>query len=611
MAIEYYMDMMKENMGDRMSDVAVRSTDGNMIKLFHPDCNLEYRESGIYERFCDIPDGIKYIFPYDDCFCAFRNYDELVMLNMRFQHNPQGFYSWKINTYMTMKWDGTFYTIRGDKSFLISARCTDCCGMYVPHDNFNKPVSSRMEALLFFGGPVCNPYVSYFDMNTFKLPRFFSLRAIKEMEISRCGMFHLSCGTERWMMPQEVYAYTASISDACETMRTYCILDYQDDAPVARFFFYMHFPKGDERIENFEYMRLRFHELFDLYLSSLSPKVIWIDERVKDMFPYLPSPDASYGFHIYALLLENPLAGEMFSYDKRLFFEFVSDALEMSCSVTESFPSVLGKIYEGRGLFKKIGMPEYMVRAILTDYERPFKRMRDFKYMFDSYPDYLKCLDEKKFRIIAECLFLGLYEEGISCVRKLVDMNGPKDSIQYVRYVSQHDNHEQHILCRYYSMMECADYRIREFLVWNESVYMAEHITGIMSQGIDFYDRIFKKNHSLWQQHEYHKDGFSICAPESPAEFFKEGYFLRHCVVSFIPSCADNLTEILFLRRDMEQTKPYLTLEVRDGSIRQCHGFANSNISSLPESSEITLFLQEFCNEKGIEYRNPDMPYHA
>lgn len=80
---------------------------------------------------------------------------------------------------------------------------------------------------------------------------------------------------------------------------------------------------------------------------------------------------------------------------------------------------------------------------------------------------------------------------------------------------------------------------------------------------------------------DYEKGGMRIIYPKEPEEIVKEGQILHHCVGSYVSSVADNKCIILFLRKTEELDRPFFTIEVRGGEVRQIRG--QNNIAPTPE----------------------------
>lgn len=100
-------------------------------------------------------------------------------------------------------------------------------------------------------------------------------------------------------------------------------------------------------------------------------------------------------------------------------------------------------------------------------------------------------------------------------------------------------------------------------------------------------------------------DEYSIIYPDSPANIITEGRALSHCVASFVKSVSSGSTTILFLRRNSEIKKPLLTIEVRDGKVRQAHGFANCSLESMEaENPGINKFFHDWAKKKKLADTN-------
>lgn len=115
----------------------------------------------------------------------------------------------------------------------------------------------------------------------------------------------------------------------------------------------------------------------------------------------------------------------------------------------------------------------------------------------------------------------------------------------------------------------------------------------------EYNEKIMERSHEL-EKYEYLGNKYIVRKPESALDFIKEGETLNHCVKGYIKDAANGVTNILFIRKASSPDKPYFTLEIRDNTLRQCHGFDNSNP---PE--DLRKFLWAYCREKGVEYQEP------
>ena len=97
----------------------------------------------------------------------------------------------------------------------------------------------------------------------------------------------------------------------------------------------------------------------------------------------------------------------------------------------------------------------------------------------------------------------------------------------------------------------------------------------------------------------YEDDKYSVLVPETVYQIGEEGLILNHCVRTYIPLVASGDTTILFIRKNDNLDRPFYTLEIRDGKVRQCHGLCNSNMTP-----DIEEFLKEYCSKKEIQYKD-------
>lgn len=109
----------------------------------------------------------------------------------------------------------------------------------------------------------------------------------------------------------------------------------------------------------------------------------------------------------------------------------------------------------------------------------------------------------------------------------------------------------------------------------------------------------FLKLSSKWKEFELSDDNFCMCYPQNPEEIIIEGQKLRHCVGSYVRDVADGKTTILFIRKLDEREEPFFTLELRDGKVRQVHGYCNRNIET---EDGLTDFIRKWADRKKVEF---------
>ncbi|GLO64733.1 PcfJ domain-containing protein [Oceanobacillus kimchii] len=85
----------------------------------------------------------------------------------------------------------------------------------------------------------------------------------------------------------------------------------------------------------------------------------------------------------------------------------------------------------------------------------------------------------------------------------------------------------------------------------------------------------------------------------SSIELFEEGKQLKHCVGQYAKRYAEGDTDIYVVRKNNAPDEPFYTLEVQKGSIVQCRGFQNKNMTK-EVASFIDIFEQVKLKKKKI-----------
>ena len=97
---------------------------------------------------------------------------------------------------------------------------------------------------------------------------------------------------------------------------------------------------------------------------------------------------------------------------------------------------------------------------------------------------------------------------------------------------------------------------------------------------------------------------YLIEMPKCSADLTEEGSKLRHCVGSYVNNVANGITAIYFLRQASAPNDPWLTVEVRDKSCIQIHGFCNAWMGSKDAYFAAVPFLVWWFNKHDILYND-------
>lgn len=100
-------------------------------------------------------------------------------------------------------------------------------------------------------------------------------------------------------------------------------------------------------------------------------------------------------------------------------------------------------------------------------------------------------------------------------------------------------------------------------------------------------------------EYENKDDEFCVVIPTEPGDLAKEGLELHHCVKNYIDKVAKGMTNIVFIRKKSDKTKPFFTVEVsNDKTIEQVHGFGNRNANTEPGLEE---FVKRWAGNKRLK----------
>lgn len=166
-------------------------------------------------------------------------------------------------------------------------------------------------------------------------------------------------------------------------------------------------------------------------------------------------------------------------------------------------------------------------------------------YLVHLYRDYIKML--RIYRVYRLCVNHAGYDDPFwEEVRKFGDFH---INMKPSRIPDQHDK-----IIRVVSIIKSSD----QILLFNNA--------------------IAKRKEEEANNIEYTNGTYSIIMPADASEIIREGRVLGHCVGSagYIESMARKLCRILFLRKNEDISRPFITIEEKSGALMQCYGFRNS-----------------------------------
>lgn len=283
-----------------------------------------------------------------------------------------------------------------------------------------------------------------------------------------------------------------------------------------------------------------------------------------------------------------------------------------------------------KSFYKMVGIQNYMLRIILEADDETIKYIMDncfFKKLKNKLGyQYFYHMDENTFRMIYELyithtncnfimntLFCLIENYGVNNIRnyiekiyKYIEFYGKKDIFELMNVFISYDDYivtarelRKHGINSF--SWSIPTERIEEYHDRALSMY----ITINNQNKIAMVEESFNIQKKKWEKYKFIKQDYSILPPESPMEIILEGDILHHCVGTYLDKIANGETIVLFVRRTEEPDKPFYTLEIRNNEVRQCHGFANCDMTE-----DIKIVVDEFCeaNNIGLIDKNSCLP---
>ncbi len=106
--------------------------------------------------------------------------------------------------------------------------------------------------------------------------------------------------------------------------------------------------------------------------------------------------------------------------------------------------------------------------------------------------------------------------------------------------------------------------------------------------------RANRKRKAEWQERE---KGYVVRFPQTINDFCKEAVYMSNCLLGYIDAYADNITDILFIRKSNDINQPFITMEIYKNSLYQAYHRFNEDCT--PEEAE---WIREYCERHSIDH---------
>ena len=240
------------------------------------------------------------------------------------------------------------------------------------------------------------------------------------------------------------------------------------------------------------------------------------------------------------------------------------------------------------------------------------------KKYFANYPEYLRRINKELFQKLFDIfLYFFSYRKylWLDTLELMINMYGPQNIEKYVNHLSnlteefpQNEDIARQTILKYKDYIKLS-HELKDEIKTDWKLKTRKEIWMMHDEIVEIYNSKIrelsdKKDSELWeklnktyQKYLYKGETFSIISPKNKTEIINEGFALHHCVSGYVKDVEEKKTKILFIRKNEDIDTPFFTLEIKNGKIRQCHGYGNRNIDT---EDGMEKFLMEYCHEKNI-----------
>lgn len=286
---------------------------------------------------------------------------------------------------------------------------------------------------------------------------------------------------------------------------------------------------------------------------------------------------------------------------------------QTSYSAKEFLAANLGVIYQDKEkLHQMLGLPKTALDYIdklcemNNDYEFYDLIISSCKKIFTSNPQYLMNMQEEDVKELISMVYENIENNHLfDTLMMLVDYVGASSYKTIFNYIADRHTYKYGLYIdaayRLYKTgrITAIDWKRNELSISEKIDELLDIVEKLADTETYIYDKeFFEKEKEIWKKYEYTNREYMVTYPKKPEDLYNEGEALNHCAGKYIPSVVRGETIILFLRKCGEPDKPYFTIEIKNGMLRQCHGFNNIGYEDGFDGME--EFIVNFCKEKKL-----------
>jgi hypothetical protein len=260
----------------------------------------------------------------------------------------------------------------------------------------------------------------------------------------------------------------------------------------------------------------------------------------------------------------------------------------------------LGYIYQRYNYYGNLKMIEgftkphefFQVPKYMMKYIKEIQSVSD--QMLNAFRNFDKTFDSNKFQVIMQIFkeesTLDILYNNSSIITELYSKYGYKDIKKLAIYVTRDAKLQQGIMRPTEALTLLRDYAKMStnmeipYDKFPKSLKKEHDVTAMNYKVVEneMKNKEFSQAIGLYESLAYttKKDLYEIILPTSASDLVKEGSALNHCIASYVDNVIAGSCQIVFLRWKEDIDKPFISIEIRDGNIRQARGQSNKSITN-------------------------------
>ncbi|MBO5372301.1 MAG: PcfJ domain-containing protein [Lachnospiraceae bacterium] len=162
---------------------------------------------------------------------------------------------------------------------------------------------------------------------------------------------------------------------------------------------------------------------------------------------------------------------------------------------------------------------------------------------------------------------------------------------------------------------ECVRNTLKEFITEKElnskdDLFVRQIYNYLIKNKASWDKKIEDSNKKRNPRYEWKDYQYSVHFPKNTKEFILEAIIQKNCLMEYLESFTDNITDILFLRQVGNEKDSFVTMEIYQGKIVQayakCNKIPNEKVQDWIKryAEYVGVEVSERCFDENVEYEN-------